>query len=198
MNTFVVKHGYDNIAHKYLSYRGHLGSSKYVKQFLKYVPKHSLILDLGCGVGMPVDDLLIKAGHSVVGMDISAAQIAEARKNCPGATYLVGDMAHLQAGEYEAQAIVCLYALFHLKRETHLALLKNMASSLTTHGVLLISMGDREFEGNHDLLGNAMWSSQYGTTKNRQLVEQAGFSILLDEIDVSGGERHQIILAEKL
>jgi hypothetical protein len=42
-----------------------------------------------------------------------------------------------------------------------------------------------------------MWWSQWGTKKNTELVRQAGFKILIDEIDVSGGEKHQVIMARK-
>jgi hypothetical protein len=59
-------------------------------------------------------------------------------------------------------------------------------------------MGDREFEGEHKLYGQPMWSSQWGTAKNRKMVEEGGFHILLEEMETSGGERHQIILAEKI
>ena len=38
------------------------------------------ILDLGCGAGVPVDDILIKAGHEVIGIDNAVKQIELARK----------------------------------------------------------------------------------------------------------------------
>jgi hypothetical protein len=59
-------------------------------------------------------------------------------------------------------------------------------------------MGDRDFEGIHDFYGVKMWSSHYAPAKNSQLVTQAGFEILLDEVDTSGREKHQIILAKKI
>lgn len=198
MNNDVVRAGYDKVASVYLSNRDRLKSSKYVQQLLKYLPKKSTILDLGCGAGVPVDDILIKAGHYVTGIDISSEQIKLARENCRGGDFLVGDIQQLKEKEYQVDAVISFYTLFHVSRNDHLRLLKIFASYLSKGGMLLVTMGDREFEGSHVLHGEQMWSSQYGTVKNLKLVESAGFMILSNEIDTSGGERHLVILAQKL
>lgn len=193
-----MRDGYDKIAGDYLANRANLKSGKYVQQLLKYLTKNSRVLDLGCGAGVPIDDILLKAGHSVTGIDISSEQVKLARKKCPEGGYIVRDIRELREGEYKAEAVVSFYTLFHISRDKQAGILKIMASYLVSGGWLLITMGDREFEGEHVLHGVKMWSSQYGTAKNRQLVESSGYKILMDELDTSGGERHQIILAQKL
>lgn len=198
MNRNVVRDGYDRMANKYLSERDKLKTAKYLYQLMKYLPKNAKILDLGCGAGIPVDDILIKAGHEVTGIDISTQQVKLARKNCPRGDYLVGDIANLKKNEYSVNAIVCFYTLFHLPRTQHKKLLTIMYSFLQKNGMLLMTMGDREFEGRHILHGEEMWSSQYGTKQNTKLVTESGFEILMNEIDNSGGERHQILLVRKI
>ena len=193
----LVKKGYDSMAKEYLANRERLKSGKYLQKFLKYLPKNSTILDLGCGAGVPVDDVLIKAGHTVVGIDISPEQIKLARKNCPKGQYMVGDIAELTAREYVVQGVVMFYTLFHLPRTAHARILRVIAENMVTGGLLLVTMGDRPFEGEHKLYGQPMWSSQWGTAENRRMIEKAGFRIIVDEMDLSGGERHQIILAQK-
>lgn len=189
---------YDEIAGVYLANRNKLKSGKYVQQLLKYLPKNSRVLDLGCGAGVPVDDLLLKAGHRVIGIDISSEQIELAKNNCREGEYLVGDIQDLRESEYRVDGVVSFYTIFHVPRTKQSELLKKVASFLPKGGMLLITMGDREFEGEHMLYGEKMWSSQYGTVKNHKIVESAGFKIIIDEMDNSGGERHQIILAQKL
>lgn len=193
----LVRVGYDKIAGTYLANRDRLKSGKYVQQLLKYLPKNSMVLDLGCGAGVPVDDVLLKGGHDVIGIDISSEQIKLARKNCPRGQFMVGDIQDLQMGEYQVDAVISFYTIFHVPREKQSELLKKMASFLPKGGMLLITMGDREFEGEHVLHGEPIWSSQFGTAKNRQMVESAGFKIITDEIDTSGGERHQVLLGKK-
>jgi ubiquinone/menaquinone biosynthesis C-methylase UbiE len=198
MKTDLIREGYDKVAQTYLANRDRLKSGKYVQQLLKYLPKNSTILDLGCGAGVPVDDILLKAGHEVIGIDISKEQIKLARENCPRGQYIVGDIQDLEMGEYQVNAVISFYTIFHVSRNKQQDLLKVVASFLQKGGMLLITMGDREFEGAHDLHGVKMWSSQFGTAKNRKMVESAGFRIITDELDTSGGERHQVLLGQKL
>ena len=42
-----------------------------------------------------------------------------------------------------------------------------------------------------------MFWSHFDANKNRELVENAGLQILLDEIDGIANERHQILIARK-
>lgn len=197
MNSKLVRDGYNRITKEYLAHRAKLKSEKYVTKLLKYLPKQSTILDLGCGAGVPVDIQLVKAGGNVWGLDIAEEQIKLARKLVPGAGYEVRDIMTLKKGEFRVDAVVAMYVWFHLPRRQQGELLTVVESFLPRGGMLLITMGDTPFEGEHELQGVKMWSSQYGTARNRQLVEDAGFTIVGEEMDTSGGERHQVILAQK-
>jgi len=191
------KKAYNQMGIDYLRNRQELGSKKYVRKFFALLEPQSSILDLGCGAGEPVDDFLIKKGHLVTGIDISETQINLARQKCPRGAFLVKDISELKEGEFSVDAIISLYTIFHVPREQHGKLLKVIASFLPTGGKLLITMGDKDFEQDHDLHGQIVWSSHYSTKKNRQLVEEAGFDVLLDEVSEAGREKHQFILAEK-
>jgi len=59
-------------------------------------------------------------------------------------------------------------------------------------------MASSEWEGIEDFYGVEMYWSHYGPEKNREIIERAGFEVILDEIDTSNRERHQIILARKI
>jgi hypothetical protein len=62
--------------------------------------------------------------------------------------------------------------------------------------MLLASMGASDWEETEeDFLGVEMSWSHYGPARNRELAVAAGFEVLVDEIDRSGGEEHQMILA---
>lgn len=198
MSTAVIKKVYNQVAHLYNQDRKNLGSSKYLNKFIQLLPDQAEVLDLGCGNGFPVVEKLLKKGHLVTGLDISEQQIFLAKKNFPRADFQVADLADLHAGDYQADALVCYYTIFHLPRKNHLQLLKTFNSFLPVGGLLLITMGEKDFEGWHDFYGQKMWSSHYGPVKNRQILKEAGFEILLDEIDFSNREEHQIIIAKKV
>lgn len=121
-----------------------------------------------------------------------------AKQNVPEAEYKVEDMTNLKNGEYTVDAVVSFYAIFHTPRETHQELLHKIHSFLSKPGYLLITMGSTEWEGKErDFHGTEMYWSHYDSEKNRELVEKAGFEILIDEIDGTGNEKHQVILAKK-
>ncbi|KKU44623.1 MAG: type 11 methyltransferase, partial [Microgenomates group bacterium GW2011_GWA2_46_7] len=124
MEMDLVRDGYDKMARRYLAGRGRLKTDKYVRRLIKYLPKNATILDLGCGAGIPVDNILIKAGHLIVGIDVSSQQIKLARKNCPQGEYFVRDIAELKPREYQVQAVISFYTLFHLPRIQHANLLQ--------------------------------------------------------------------------
>lgn len=188
---------YETLGKRYLRLRSALKSDGSVQRLIKKLPKAATVLDVGCGVGVPVDDLIVRVGHSVWGIDLSPSLIKIAREQVPQAGYMVRDMRSLEKGEYSVEAVVCLYALFHIPRNEHQKMLQIFASFLPKGGWLLISMGDRAFEGEHEMYGVKSYSSQYGTKQNEEMVRRAGFEIVEVDLARSGGEVHQMILAKK-
>lgn len=199
MNKNLVKNSYNQIAEKYLQDRDQFKNIKYLEKFISLLKTGSKILDIGCGAGKPVDEYLVKKGFKVIGIDISEKQIELARQNVPKATFKVKNMSLLKHGEYNVETVVSFYTIFHLPRENHLKLFKIINSFLPKNGLMLISMGSSEWEGTEDdFHGAKMFWSHYGVRKNREIFKEAGFKILLDEIDNSGGEKHQMIIARKI
>lgn len=70
-------------------------------------------LDAACGTGA-VAQLLVARGHHVVGIDISPAMLARARKTVPGATFMTGDITSLPLPDRDVDHVVCSLALTHL------------------------------------------------------------------------------------
>lgn len=189
-----VRDGYDQVAERYLAERNQWESIPHLERLLDQLKANARILDVGCGGGVPVDRYLVDKGHQVIGVDISPKQIDLASKNVPRAEFEVRDMRDLEEGDYEVDAVVSFYAIFHTPRQSHG---KTLASFLPQDGMLLVTMGAGEWEGEEDFHGTPMQWSHYGPEKNRQLIEPAGFEVLSDEIDDSGDERHQVLLARK-
>lgn len=198
MNNDLVRQGYYKVAENYLSDRKQFRSDKYLERLLTLLKPSSTILDIGCGSGEPIDKYLIERGLRVVGVDISEKQVELAKKNISKAIFEVKDMSELRYGEYQVDAVISFYAIFHIPRDKHQELFKKINSFLPTGGYILVTMGVSEWEGlEDDFHGTKMWWSHYGSEKNRDLIENAGFEIILDEIDTSGGEKHQVIVARK-
>jgi SAM-dependent methyltransferase len=143
-----------------------------------------------------VDAYLVKRDLAVNGIDVSARMIERARENVPQAFYEVKDMLELQEGEYCVDGVVSLRAMLHIPHEHHRALLKTFGSFMPSGGALLLGMRpDEGGPAGDDAGGTATSSLHDGTGDNTVLLEATGFTILLDDIDGSGDEKRQIILA---
>ena len=198
MNRDLIRKSYNQAAVAYAKDRSSWRSNKYLDRFTRELPKGAEVLDLGCGDGIPVTEFLTKKNFLVTGIDISEVQIQRAKRNCPRASFLVKDMSSLENGEYQVDAVIAYYSIFHLPRKEHLSFLKKINSFLNPSGKTLITMGDQDFEGFHDFYGVKMWSSHYGLDKNREMIKAAGFEILFEDLDKRANECHQIIIAQKV
>jgi ubiquinone/menaquinone biosynthesis C-methylase UbiE len=71
-----------------------------VAEALERVPDASQALDVGTGTGRGAEALVTRFPDAeVTGVDVSAGMIEEARRRVPGASFQVGDAAHLPFGD---------------------------------------------------------------------------------------------------
>lgn len=177
-----VRAGYDRVAARYAEKRDERSSVPYLELLANDLSPGSLVLDLGCGAGLPVDRWLIDHGHRVIGLDISEAMLALARRNVPEARYQLCDMATLREGEYAVDAVVCFFAMFHIDRRLHRALFAHIRSCVQRGGLLLVTTGRSDWEGEEDFLGVPMNWSHFDQKTNRKLIEESGFAVLLEDL----------------
>ena len=182
IDSTLIATSYNRIAQVYASRRDWRASTPHLQRLNDLLAEDSLILDLGCGAGLPVDRWLIDHGHRVIGLDISSQMLALARRNVPQATYEQRDMAGLKEAEYAVDAVVCFFALFHVDRSQHDRLLRCMRSYLPRDGLLLLTTGRTDWEGEEDFLGARMAWSHFDRSTNRSLIEDAGFEIVSDDL----------------
>ncbi len=193
-----VRDGYNVAAKAYSSvFRDQFKNNTHLDLLIEQLPEKASILDIGCGSGKPIDAYLVDHGISVIGIDISEEQIKLAKQNVPTADFHVADMSSLSERQFSVDAVVCFYALFHVPRETHAQVLNTIKSFLKPNGYLLLTMGASDWVGKEDdFCGAEMYWSHFGADKNKELIVQAGFTILFAEIDKSGEEEHLVVLAK--
>ena len=75
----------------------------------------------------------------------------------------------------------------------------HLRSFLPKGGPMMITMGNTDWEGEEEFFGVQMAWSHFDRSVNRALMEEAGFSILLEDTHPEGfsddGEGHPIFLA---
>ncbi len=177
----VVERGYDQIAEEYLASKEALDQQ--IEALLcgltAGLGPGGRVLDLGCGAGVPVTQWLAER-FRVTGVDLSAAQLALAREHLPGAALIRGDMGTIAFAPGSFDAVMSCYAIIHLPREEHPALLASIARWLRPGGRFLATWAMGEWEGHEDDWlgwGAPMWWSHYDEATNLRLLREAGFAI---------------------
>jgi SAM-dependent methyltransferase len=189
----IVAAGYDVVAPRYLEWSGLRPSAvrlDYLRRALDLIPTGSDVLELGCGAGIPRTAALAE-GRRVTGVDISATQVALARRNVPAATFIHADMTTLDFPAGSFDAVVAFYSLTHVPRDEQPALLNRIRSWLRPGGLFLASMGaEPSPDGVEDWLGVPMFFSHFGARRNRRLVEEAGLVIEDARVRAEPEDRH--------
>jgi SAM-dependent methyltransferase len=134
--------------------------------------------DLGCGPGQ-IGAYLAASGCDVLGVDVSAGMLREARKRHPDMRFELGDMRALPLADASLVAVVCFYALIHLPRGEVLDALAEIARVLVPGGILVLAVHGGEGELHVDNWFNRSVSvdlSLFGTAELIGLLQKAGFT----------------------
>jgi SAM-dependent methyltransferase len=104
-----------------------------------------LVVDLGCGSGLWARELA-KARYRVLGIDISEAMIAIARKRVPNAEFRVASMLSVEIPSCSAVTSIseCLNYLFDSRRDekTLVPLFRRVYDALTPGGVFIFDIAE--------------------------------------------------------
>ncbi len=194
----IVRRGYDSCAESYRDARNQFENEKHVEGLAERFKEGARILDLGCGAGVPIDGFFLDRGFDVTGVDISPRQIRLAQERFPNGIFIRGDMRDIDLPEESFDAVVSFYAIFHIPREDHAQLLKRVHHLIREGGYFLATMGAAEWEGTEENIhGARMFWSHYGREKNLEMVREAGFKIVFEQIDTTANEQHLVVLAQK-
>ncbi len=119
----------------------------------------------------------------MTGVDPSPRQIEHARRNVPEATVLCADKTALDLPRGHFAAVVAFYAILHVPRKEHPALLANIAGWLWPGGLLVATFGTGDDPGTveSDWLGVPMYFSGHDATTGKRLVADAGLEVLTAE-----------------
>ena len=182
----IVARGYDAIAERYLEWSPLRPSGPrlaYLDRACELIPAGARVLELGCGAGLPMTRALAEA-RDVIGVDISATQVALARQNVPTATFLHADMTALAFEPASFDAVVAFYSLTHVPREDVPPLLARIRDWLRPGGTFLASMGVEDDPGTIEegWLGVDMYFSHFSARKNRRLVEESGLVVVSSDV----------------
>lgn len=150
-----------------------------MRNLLDKLPLSPCILELGCGPGVPVLNMLLDHGAQVTANDISARQIEMATARFPGAKFLASNMATLAFEAESFHGTVCFYTLFHLPRSQLRDMFAKIYGWMKSGGLFVFNLAVIDEEEIHgEMMGYGMFWSSYGVHENCSILEQVGFELL--------------------
>ena len=176
----LVKAGYEAIASEYAKDRETNSEEDVIllDDFISRLPKGSLVLDAGCGVGVPVAVVLSRL-FQVVGLDFANAQLRLAHAQVPLADLVMGDMTDLPFREGCFDGVSSYYAIIHVPREEHRHLVREIYRVLKPSGVALMCMGEHDLASDvAEYMGTQMFWSHFDGTTNERILLENGFEVL--------------------
>jgi ubiquinone/menaquinone biosynthesis C-methylase UbiE len=104
------------------------------------------VLDIGCGTGVPTARMLTESGLDVVGIDVSPEMLRLARRNVPGARFVLMDVLQLDASLGDFDAAVAFFSLLMLRRSDIAVVLRRIRGLLRPGGYLALSMVEADLD----------------------------------------------------
>jgi len=197
-----VREGYNAIAKEYLSDRKHDSQDvRLLNEFIERLPANAVVLDAGCGAGVPISQMLSEQ-FSLTGVDFSEAQIELAKRNVPRGTFLCEDMTRLEFPDDTFDGITSYYAIIHIPRDEHQALLSNFHRILKPGGVALLCLGAEHLVDDieEDFFGARMYWSHYDRDTYLRMLTEIGFQIIWSRLvadESCEGAKHLFVLGQK-
>lgn len=189
---------YDLIADQWSQERHASGfrEQPYVDRFFDLTKPGAYILDLGCGSGKPIGRYLLDRGFRLTGVDASLAMLDLARTNCPEAELIVGDMVSIALSD-RYDGIIAWDSIFHIPKAEHPALFDNLHRWVRPGGPVLLSLGGSDGEFTDRMFNVEFSYSGHAPDVAAVLLREAGFDILLWEIDDPSSRGHLSVLCRK-
>lgn len=174
----------------------------FLEKLVKLVPDRAGVLDLGCGSGDPVDVYLVKRGFNVTGVDFCSRLITLAKRNVPQGRFIEGDLSKVDFDEESFDAVISLYAIFHLPRKEHEDLFVKIKNLVKRNGIMLVTLGtsDYEYGEEQDWCGAPVMAwSMYDPDRYKEMITKTGLVILDSRFEgkPTDDEYHFWLLAQK-
>jgi SAM-dependent methyltransferase len=193
----LVGDGYDRLCDTYAAWtsagHGDLRRRYIDRVFELGLTPRAQVLDLGCGTGRHATAYLVERGLEVTGVDLSPKSVQVAKREVPGARFLLGDMSSIHLPPSSFDLVTAFYSLIHVPKEEHATVMARIWSWLRPGGHVVVTMGGgdhpgEEVEGAWLGLAPMFWSN-WDVATSRRLVREAGFEEVdadLESVDEDG------------
>ncbi|MDF7815719.1 class I SAM-dependent methyltransferase [Hymenobacter sp. YC55] len=186
--------GYEDIAAIFIASRGQavggIGTAA-VRKWAKLLPPKATVLDLGCGPGIPIAQLLLAEGLRVYGLDASPAMVAAFRQNFPMVPVVCEAVEESLFFQRLFDAVVAWGLLFLLPAQAQELVIYKAARALQAGGRLLFTAPAQAGTWRDSLTGRQ--STSLGAEHYRAIVAAASLSMEEENTDEGQNDYYQAV-----
>ncbi len=182
--------GYEGVAAEFLSRRGSRRSTgvgvSQVRRWARTLSRGAAVIDLGCGPGFPITDILVAEGLNVFAVDAAPTFVAAFRRNLPDTAVVCETVQHSTFFHRTFDGILAWGLVFLLSPQDQRHLIRRSAEILAPGGRLLFTAGAEPSVWNDAMTG--LQSRSLGAEEYRRLLSAVGLSVTSEYEDE--GQNH--------
>ncbi len=151
------------------------------------IPTNGRVLDIGCGNGVPLTEVLLAGGHHVVGLDSADAMLRRFRANCPTASAVKGTAHTCPFASTTFDAAIAWGVMFHLTQAEQVQAVASVSRVLKAGAPFLFTAGYdvSDDNANHVDVMHGVEFHYYSFTNDgyRRVLADHGFTLVDFHLD---------------
>src|SRR5262249_51619898 len=180
--------GYEGIAAEFVSTRSTTTGVKRVRDWARALPRGAAVVDLGCGPGLPITEVLVAEGLQVYGVDAAPSLVQAFRRNLPNTPIACEAVQDSRFFDRTFDGVLAWGLMFMLSPEDQRHLIQRIADILVPGGRLLFT-SPAEIGFGNDAMTGLEWRS-LGAGEYRRQLSAVGLSVARQYEDEDGGRNH--------
>ena len=182
--------GYEGVATEFLVLRGSGRSTgigvREVREWARTLPNGAAVIDLGCGPGFPITEVLVAERLNIFALDAAPSFVQAFRRNLPNIPVVCEAVQDSKFFGRTFDAVLAWGLMFLLSAEDQGRLIQSMANILVPGGRLLFTSPAEPFVWNDAMTG--LESRSLGAEEYRRQLSAVGLSIASEYEDE--GQNH--------
>jgi SAM-dependent methyltransferase len=173
--------GWEAVAHQLITSRDPTIGVRVLQDWMRHLPPGGSVIDVGCGTGVPVSELLLKAGFVVSAIDPSPTLVAAVRDRFPDVEVACEPAEHSSFFGKQFHAAVAIGVLFLLPEDVQKLVIRKIGAALYPGGRFLFTAPAQRC--NWPDLSTHRESLSLGAAGYAAALSQAGMKLLADATD---------------
>jgi SAM-dependent methyltransferase len=172
--------GYERVAVEFLAGRGSAHSIgigvKTVRHWARTLPRGGAVIDLGCGSGFPITEVLVDEGLNVYAIDAAPSLVQAFQRNLPNTPVVCEAVEDSTFFDRTFDGVVAWGLIFLLPPEEQQRLLQRVSALLVSGGRLLFTASTEPFVSNDAMTG--LETRSLGAEEYRRGIVAVGLSLI--------------------